>query len=169
MYTRLRGDIVAGRLLPGARLPFAELTARYGSSTSAIREALQRLVEQGLVVSEPQLGFHIVTLSVEDLRDLTTARCEIEGLALRYAIENGDLAWESAIVAALHVLERTAVTAAGPGDETRSLSDEWTAAHKTLPSRALRRLAPTTVCAPSPRRSATPPSCIGTGRGEPDR
>ena len=48
VYARLRSDILAGRLPPGSRLPFAELGARYESSMSAIREGLQRLVEQGI-------------------------------------------------------------------------------------------------------------------------
>ena len=107
VYGSLRADILSGRLEPGARLPFAELTERYGASMGALREALHRLAEQGLVTNEPQLGFRVQSLSVDDLRDLTTARCEIEGLALRYAIAHGDLAWESEIVAAFYALERT--------------------------------------------------------------
>ncbi len=127
VYAQLRGDILAGRLAPGARLPFAELSERYGGSTSAIREGLQRLVEQGIVVSEPQLGFRVVTLSAADLHDLTVARCEIEGLALRYAIEHGDLGWESEIVAALYALERTP---SEPDDAEQALSDHWTSVHQ---------------------------------------
>jgi DNA-binding GntR family transcriptional regulator len=127
VYQALRADILDGDLRPGDRLPFADLVGRYGGAMSAIREGLQRLVEQGLVVSEPQLGFRVATVSVEDLLDLTQARCEIEGLALRHAIEHGDLAWEAAIVAAWHTLERTL-----PGDPhapARSLGSEWAAAH----------------------------------------
>ncbi len=125
VYGQLRADILNGHLQPGARLPFAELSERYGGSMSAIREGLQRLVEQGLVVSEPQIGFHVASLSVEDLVDLTLARCEIEGLALRYAVTHGDLAWESEIVAALYALEHT------PLDSTKPfLLEDWVAAHQ---------------------------------------
>jgi DNA-binding GntR family transcriptional regulator len=125
VYTQLRRDILNGDLRPGARLPFAELSERYGGSMSAIREGLQRLVEQGLVVSEPQLGFRVVSLSIADLADLTVARCEIEGLALRYAIESGDLAWESEIVAAAYALDHTPVDPTEPG-----LREEWVGAHR---------------------------------------
>jgi DNA-binding GntR family transcriptional regulator len=114
-------------LTPGSRLPFAELAERYGGSMSAIREGLQRLVEQGIVVSEPQMGFRVVTLSAADLHDLTIARCEIEGLALRYAIAHGDLAWESEIVAAAYALQRTPVKA---DEHEDSMSDRWTDAHR---------------------------------------
>lgn len=116
---------MAGRLAPGSKLLFADLTERYGVSMGALREGLQRLAEQGLVESEPQIGFRVMSLSTQDLEDLTTARCEIEGMALRYAITHGDLAWESAIVASLHTLERTPVD----GAEGDLISDDWTAAH----------------------------------------
>ena len=135
VYGSLRGDILTGRIAPGSRLPFAELTERYGVSMGAMREGLQRLVEQGLVVSEPQIGFKVVSLSVPDLHDLTTARCEIEGLALRYAITHGDLGWETEIVAALYALERTPQEA-DPALLVEltvvPLAEEWTAAHKRL-------------------------------------
>jgi DNA-binding GntR family transcriptional regulator len=126
VYGRMRADILAGRLTPGAKLPFAELVARYGGSTSVIREGLSRLVEQGLVHAEPQHGFRVVPLSISDLDDLTTARCELEGLVLRLSIEAGDLEWESEIVAAHHTLERTPMAA---GDDPGVMSDDWRAAH----------------------------------------
>jgi DNA-binding GntR family transcriptional regulator len=146
VYAQLRSDILNGHLRPGARLPFADLSERYGGSTSAIREGLQRLVEQGLVVSEPQLGFRVVSLSVEDLLDLTVARCEIEGLALRYAVEHGDLAWESEIVAAIYALEHTPLDTMEP-----VLLEDWVAAHQRFhealiaacPNQRLRAIAST--------------------------
>ncbi len=134
VYARIRSDILAGHLTPGAKLPFAELVARYGGSTSVIREGLTRLVEQGLVQAEPQHGFRVVPLSITDLDDLTTARCELEGLVLRLSIAAGDLEWESAIVAAHHTLERTPMAPVpdgdtDEGDDSGALSDEWRAAH----------------------------------------
>lgn len=132
VYTELRDDILSGRITPGSRLPFAELTARYDSSTSAIREGLQRLVEQGLVVSEPQLGFRVATLSIDDLVDLTTARCEIEGLALRYSIEHGDLAWEAQVVAAFHTLARTPMGDRDAPDGSRGTLGDWAGAHRAF-------------------------------------
>jgi DNA-binding GntR family transcriptional regulator len=131
VYARMRSDILAGHLTPGAKLPFAELVARYGGSTSVIREGLTRLVEQGLVQAEPQHGFRVVPLSISDLDDLTTARCELEGLVLRLSIAAGDLEWESAIVAAHHTLERTPMAPQSNDtfDDPGALSDEWRAAH----------------------------------------
>jgi DNA-binding GntR family transcriptional regulator len=106
-YRALRADILKGMLLPGEKLPFAELGERYDVSQGVLREALARLVAEGLVVSEPQVGFRVMPLSLKDLADLTDARCEIEGMVLRLSVLEGDLDWESGIVAAHHKLERT--------------------------------------------------------------
>jgi DNA-binding GntR family transcriptional regulator len=126
VYAQLRNDILSGRVLPGTRLRFAELMERYDCSTSVVREGLTRLAEQGLVQSEPQHGFHVTSLSLEDLEDLTTARCELEGLVLRISIEHGDIAWESELVAAHHALDRTPMeTETDPA----LMTEEWTNAH----------------------------------------
>lgn len=126
VYERLRADILAGRLAPGTRLPFGEVTVTYGCSVGSVREALQRLTEQGLVESVVQQGFRVVTISRDDLLDLTAARCEIEVLALRLSIEHGDVTWEANLVAAHHVLERTPTM--DPADPARQ-SDDWARAH----------------------------------------
>ena len=126
VYARLRADILSGRLLPGTRLRFADLTERYDCSTSVVREGLTRLAEQGLVQAEPQHGFHVTPLSDDDLEDLTTARCELEGLVLRMSIERGDIAWESELVAAHHALDRTPMESDG---DPALMNEDWTTAH----------------------------------------
>ncbi|PJK20078.1 GntR family transcriptional regulator [Mycolicibacterium goodii] len=126
VYQALRADILAGRIAPGSRLGFAALVERYDCSIGAIREALQRLGEQELVIAEPKRGFRVVDISPDDLNDLTEARCEIEVLALRYAVNRGNLEWESTVVAAHHRMERTPMFA--PTDPDR-FNDEWVLAH----------------------------------------
>lgn len=129
VYRAIRADVLRGHLRPGERLRFTDLGLRYEASQGVLREGLSRLVAEGLVVSEPQLGFRVVTLSRKDLTDLTEARCQIEGAALRDAIAHGDLAWEAAVVASHHVLERTtdppAMFAGRPGDS-------WSTAHQAF-------------------------------------
>ncbi|MGW0817472.1 GntR family transcriptional regulator [Streptomyces viridiviolaceus] len=123
---RLRADILSGRLLPGCRLKFPVLSAHYDASVSVLREALVRLTEQGLVRSEPHQGFVVTPLSREKLWELTEARIELEALVLRRSVVEGDLSWESRLVAAHHTLERTRYTA--EGDDQR-VDDDWAAAH----------------------------------------
>ena len=153
--------------LPGTKLRFADLTDRYDCSTSVVREGLTRLAEQGLVQAEPQHGFHVTPLSQDDLDDLTTARCELEGLVLRMSIEHGDIAWESEIVAAHHALDRTAMETDGDPvrDErgvdacafalssgaARGLPESTAPQHGAVAARRGRAV-PTLVAADRPRR-----------------
>jgi DNA-binding GntR family transcriptional regulator len=126
VFGQLRADILAGRHVPGQRLRYAELCERYGTSMGVLRESLLRLAEQGLVKGEPQHGFQVAPLSAADLRDLTDARRELETLTLRYAMAEGDVEWESRIIAAHHRLSRAPQL--DPDDPER-LSDVWVAAH----------------------------------------
>jgi DNA-binding GntR family transcriptional regulator len=126
VYFRLRADILACRLAPGARLKINELCAALGVSLGAVREALSRLTAEGLVVSEAQKRFEVAPISVADLEDLTQARIEIETLCLKRAIAARGIDWETGLVAAFHRLSRTPARAAG--DEQR-LSEDWARAH----------------------------------------
>jgi DNA-binding GntR family transcriptional regulator len=132
VFALLRVDILTGRFAPGSRLRFADLTARYGASGTVVREGLSRLAELGLVVAHPQQGFRVTPLSVSDLIDLTAARCDIEGITLRHAVLNGDLRWESDVVAATHTLERTGarMVVDRDGDRSSAVSIAWAAARR---------------------------------------
>jgi DNA-binding GntR family transcriptional regulator len=125
-YERLRSDLLTCRLKPGERLRIKELCARLSVSLGAVREALSRLTAEGLVSAEPQRGFRAAPLSAVDFKDLARVRTQIEGLCLRRAIEVGDLAWESRIVAAYHLLSSTPCQAA---DDPQRLSDEYSRVH----------------------------------------
>ena len=107
IYDQIRADILSTRIAPGTRLKVNPLCQRFGVSLSVVREALTRLAEQRLVVSLPQLGFTVVPVDRAGLIDLTNVRVEIEGLALRWAIQRADLDWETSVVGALYRLGRT--------------------------------------------------------------
>lgn len=121
---QLRHDILNGYVEPGSKLAFADLCERYGVSTGVLREVLPRLVEQGLATSESQLGYRVVSVSVEALQQLTQARIAIEAMVLRLATQAGDLAWESDVVAAHHALART------PRYLDGDLNSEWMVLHE---------------------------------------
>ena len=93
---RLRADILSTRLLPGQKLHIAGLAKQFSVSLAAVREALSRLVADGLVQASDQRGFRVSPVSSADLRDVTQTRVDIEGLALRRSIEKmrqGTRAW----------------------------------------------------------------------------
>ncbi|GLU37346.1 GntR family transcriptional regulator [Pseudomonas sp. NBRC 100443] len=107
VYERLRSDLITCRLQPGMRLKINDLCEPLGVSKGAVREALSRLSSEGFVVVEPQKGFSVAPISSEDLKHLTEIRSDIEAMCLRRSIELGDVAWESALVAAYHQMSRT--------------------------------------------------------------
>jgi DNA-binding GntR family transcriptional regulator len=104
----------------------APLCERFHVSLSVVREALTRLAEQRLVLAEPQLGFSVIELRADDLLDLTDVRVQIEGMALKQAIERADLSWETSVVAAIYALGRTPQTTT---DDAGEMTDEWSIAH----------------------------------------
>jgi GntR family carbon starvation induced transcriptional regulator len=105
-YWQLRQEIIDGNLNPTEKLGIDFLRQKYNFGASGIREALSRLVSDGLVESEPHRGFRVTSISREELRDITASRQIIEVEALRQAIQHGSLAWESQVVAARYALER---------------------------------------------------------------
>ncbi|ROO86164.1 DNA-binding GntR family transcriptional regulator [Actinocorallia herbida] len=121
----VRDDILNGRLTPGSQLGFADLAARYDASTGVLREVLPRLVEQGLATTQAQLGYRVVEVSVEDLVHLTEARVAIETQVLGQSIREGDLDWESSVVAAHHRLTQLATL-----DVEGEINHEWLDAHR---------------------------------------
>jgi DNA-binding GntR family transcriptional regulator len=123
-YERLRLEILNNTHLPRAKLRIDLLADAFGVSPGAVREALSRLTAEGLVEAEPQRGFIVAPVSIADLIDLTSVRIEVESRCLRRAMQIGDVAWESRIVASWHQLSHTPVKL--PGDE---LNDTWTRLH----------------------------------------
>jgi len=124
VYDALRSDILVGRRLPGSRLPLNDLAQEHGVSLSVVREAVTRLASEDLVEATPQRSYRVRAISLTDLRDLTWMRIQIESLALRQSIANGDVTWESNLVAAHH---RLAVTPMYFEDGTGNR--DWMAAH----------------------------------------
>ena len=125
VYEILRGELLNGGLHPGQKLKMVDLTDRFGVSQSVVREALTRLTEQGLLVATPQRGFRVRDLSIEDIAELTETRIQVESVALRLAVERGDLQWETGILAAHHRLERTPVTR-----DDGTVSEDWSTSHR---------------------------------------
>jgi DNA-binding GntR family transcriptional regulator len=117
VFRQIRLDIVTCRLMPNERLRVEGLRKRYGVGGSPIREALMRLEAEGLVVLEQNKGFRVSPVSREHLLDLMKTRVEIEGLALRWSIEQGGVDWEAHLLAAYHRLSHQKKTLRGSGNE----------------------------------------------------
>ncbi len=107
VFDALRADIVGGRFEPGGKLAIEALAERYGASATPLREALNRLVADGLVERREQRGFAVAPISAADLAEITKTRCWLEEIALRQSIAARDAQWEEALVLAHHRLART--------------------------------------------------------------
>lgn len=101
-YRLIRADILNVRLSPGQPLRLEALKDRYGLSFSPIREALNRLQTERLVISSALRGFKVAGVSRDEMWDTIETRVLIEGEALRRAVARGDDDWEGAVVSAFH-------------------------------------------------------------------
>ncbi|WP_301378982.1 MULTISPECIES: GntR family transcriptional regulator [Thalassolituus] len=87
VFSELATAIVRGELAPGEKLSEQALVTRYGGSRAPIREAIQKLEARNLVVRVPHAGARVVSLSLEELRDIYEVRLELESMACRLAAE----------------------------------------------------------------------------------
>ena len=85
---RLRAAIVNGSLKPGSQLSEVELANTFGVSRGPVREALQRLVQEGLLLSEPHRGVFVPVLTDDDVLDIYLAREALESAAIRSIVAN---------------------------------------------------------------------------------
>jgi len=93
-------------LAPGSKLRLQSLKESYAVGNSPLREALNRLTANGMVVREENKGFRVSPAGTRELLELTRTRCWLEEIALRESIRHGDQIWEEKIVLAFHWLSR---------------------------------------------------------------
>ena len=135
-YDLIRRDIVSGGLSPGQPLRLEPLRQRYGAGFSPLREALNRLQAERLVVQAPLRGFTVAPISRAEMWDAIETRILIESEALRRAIARGDDGWEGRILGTFHALSRQ-VARMGPKDGPGSaphqaLEERHRAFHRAL-------------------------------------
>ncbi|MBT8162707.1 MULTISPECIES: GntR family transcriptional regulator [Arthrobacter] len=87
--SQMRRRIVDGTYPPGMQLNEQELAAYFETSRAPVREGIQRLVQEGLLVSEPHRGVFVPELTVEDLDDIYFSRAAIERAAMVRISERG--------------------------------------------------------------------------------
>ena len=86
----LRSEILEGVIEPGARLLQTELAKRLDVSTTPVREALQDLAREGLVLLDPHRGAVVRTLSLTEVREIYELRMVLEPMLLRKAVSELD-------------------------------------------------------------------------------
>lgn len=89
VFEELRHRIVQGQLQPGERLNEARIAQDMGISRAPVREAVQRLRQEGLVTAKPRRGPVVAEITGTDAGHLYRVRCALEELAVRLLIERG--------------------------------------------------------------------------------
>ncbi|MGX9225628.1 GntR family transcriptional regulator [Streptomyces albus] len=120
-YRELKSAVLANRLRPGDALSVPALAARMGISRSPVREAVQRLIHDGLATHEPHRGAVVARVDVADVRQLYLLREVMEGLAARLATERLDAAKVAELRALLE--EHEQVVTCGDDEERHTQMD----------------------------------------------
>ncbi|MFB8006104.1 GntR family transcriptional regulator [Nocardia sp. NPDC056000] len=89
-YEALKTAIFRNQLTPGTALSVPELARQLEVSRTPVREAVQRLIYEGLAVHAPHRGAQVSQVDLDDLRELYVVREVLEGLAARLATERLD-------------------------------------------------------------------------------
>lgn len=84
-HAQLRDALLAGRFEPGTVLTLRSLAESFGTSITPVRDAVTRLVAQGVLQQGPRNAAIVPNLSRKELADLTVIRCALEGRAAREA------------------------------------------------------------------------------------
>jgi DNA-binding GntR family transcriptional regulator len=114
VYSELRRGIIQGALPEGSPLVSTELSSRLGVSRTPVREAIVRLVHDGLAVETDSGQVVVRPITREDLRSFFEIRAELERLAARRAVERLDRAWLGRLERSEEQLEAAVDAGASP-------------------------------------------------------
>lgn len=84
-YAALRDAVLTHQMPPGTRLSVPEIAQRLNISRSPAREAIARIVSDGLAINEPNRGAVVASVDLEQLAEIYALREVLEGLACRLA------------------------------------------------------------------------------------
>jgi len=111
-YDDIREAIMTGALRPGQRIKERDVAAQMGISTTPVKEALRRLEQEGLVVSQPRRGAVVGPLVLTPPEEILQLRADLEGMAARLAAVKMTGAEKTALQARLVELEQLTERAA---------------------------------------------------------
>lgn len=117
---RLRQAVATGEFKPGQQLTEAALASSLGVSRGPLREAMQRLTQEGLLVSHRNRGLFVMELDEATIRDIYLARGAVERAACRTIVESGRGAEAAAL---LELVEAMGAYADDPGHPELSALD----------------------------------------------
>lgn len=90
IYEQIRSDIINLKMPLGGRLNVSELQEKFGISSTPIREAINRLQKDGLVVYENNVGARIMKLEEKDVYEICELAMTLHSAAVKFAMKKGD-------------------------------------------------------------------------------
>ena len=85
VYEAIKKDIISCALGPGQQIAQQQLAERYGVGITPVREALQKLTREGLVLTIPRFGYLVTTITISDVAEIFELRAILESAAARLA------------------------------------------------------------------------------------
>lgn len=92
VYDKLRERIVQLKIPFGSKLNVSKLQEEYGVSSTPVREALNRLLNEGLIEFENNVGARVIDITEKDVREIQEISFSYQMVAARNALRNGDAA-----------------------------------------------------------------------------
>jgi DNA-binding GntR family transcriptional regulator len=124
VYRQLSERIHRGELAPGTRVRDTQIAAQLGVSRTPVREALLRLVREGVLEADMGRGFSVCRLDAAEMRETGSILSSLEGLALQLS---GEI--PPARLARMGEIDRELAVTRGDADRCIALDEEW---HCTL-------------------------------------
>lgn len=96
VYRILWSRILSRDLHPGEKLSDLKLSAELGVSRTPVREALHRLLQDGVIRAQPNRGFFVTSFNAKDIDEIFEIRAALEALALRTLVTrkpHADYSW----------------------------------------------------------------------------
>lgn len=91
VYEKIREKIVKLEVPFGSKLNVSKLQEEYGVSSTPVREALNRLLNEGLIEFENNVGASVIDITESDVVEVQELEAAYEMAAARYAMQKGDL------------------------------------------------------------------------------
>lgn len=119
----LREAIADGRIEAGARLGEAKLASELGVSRGPLREAMQRLTQEGLLVSVRNRGLFVAELRDEQVRDVYVARTAVERAAVAEILRRDPAAAAQRLRPVIEAMARVPDAASEDGEDAVGRAD----------------------------------------------
>lgn len=88
VYQVLQREILMGDITSGERIIVLDIARRFDISQAPVREALERLKQEGLIIGKPNKGSVVTDITIKEVRDVYVLRELVEGYALRESMKN---------------------------------------------------------------------------------